>query len=239
MKNELLAAVLLAALIGPAQAQVRKCTGPDGKVTYSDFVCAGNTASESRVKENANVIDHSGMREQAEQRPQRQAQQERQAAPSYVANGGATGSTSCPSAQEIKNLETSANSISYDNKKKEREFLQAEIRRARACSKEGGNYSQEEWKRIQEGQAAQNNITSKDRQTGRNAAESIHSSAASDREQERMRTDRLIEAERVTQRNAQAIARANRAAIDAATAQNANRTYRCKPGAYKNELECR
>ena len=47
-----------------AQAQVRKCTGPDGKVTYSDFLCGGRTASESSVRTDANTIDSSGLREE-------------------------------------------------------------------------------------------------------------------------------------------------------------------------------
>lgn len=104
--------------------------------------------------------------------------------------------TSCPSDQDIRNLETSANSIAYNNKKKEREFLQAEIRRARACANEGGNYSKDDWARVKEGQDAQGGITSKNRQAGRDLAEGVHSSASSDREQERMRTDKLIEAVR-------------------------------------------
>ena len=51
---------------GFASAQVRKCTAADGKVTYSDFVCAGASA-ENGVKVNQNTIDASGLREQARQ----------------------------------------------------------------------------------------------------------------------------------------------------------------------------
>jgi hypothetical protein len=49
-----------------AHAQVRKCTGPDGKVTYSDFVCGANTAKETSVKTNANTVDASGYRQDAQ-----------------------------------------------------------------------------------------------------------------------------------------------------------------------------
>jgi hypothetical protein len=49
-----------------AHAQVRKCTGPDGKVTYSDFVCASNTSKESGIKTNANTLDASGLREDSQ-----------------------------------------------------------------------------------------------------------------------------------------------------------------------------
>ena len=49
-----------------AQAQVRKCTGPDGKVTYSDMLCASPAARESAVDTSANTIDHSGLRKDAQ-----------------------------------------------------------------------------------------------------------------------------------------------------------------------------
>lgn len=73
MKKQFLAALLLAALIGPVQAQVRKCTGPDGKVTYSDFVCASGASKEDRVKTNANTIDASGYRQEAQRNKAEQA----------------------------------------------------------------------------------------------------------------------------------------------------------------------
>lgn len=73
MKKQFFAALLFASLIGPAQAQVRKCTGPDGKVTYSDFVCAGSASKEDRVKTNANTIDASGYRQEAQREKTNQA----------------------------------------------------------------------------------------------------------------------------------------------------------------------
>lgn len=51
---------------GIATAQVRKCTAADGKVTYSDYVCA-SAATENNVKVNPNTIDASGLRQQARQ----------------------------------------------------------------------------------------------------------------------------------------------------------------------------
>lgn len=56
----------MAAGINLAQAQVRKCIGTDGKVTYSDFVCGKNTANEAGVRTDANTIDSSGLRREAE-----------------------------------------------------------------------------------------------------------------------------------------------------------------------------
>lgn len=49
-----------------AQAQVRKCTGPDGKVTYSDSLCSGNTSRESAISTNANTIDGSNLRREGQ-----------------------------------------------------------------------------------------------------------------------------------------------------------------------------
>lgn len=46
-----------------AQAQLRKCIAPDGKVTYSDVMCAGNSTS-APVKSRDNTLDNSGFREQ-------------------------------------------------------------------------------------------------------------------------------------------------------------------------------
>lgn len=67
--------VIVATLLlgSSAQAQVRKCTGPDGKVTYSDFLCGGRTASESSVKTDANTIDSSGLREESQKNKSAQA----------------------------------------------------------------------------------------------------------------------------------------------------------------------
>jgi hypothetical protein len=61
----LLMAGLLVAVC--SSAQVRKCTGADGKVTYSDFVCGGTTSRESLVRTDVNNIDHSSSRQEVQQ----------------------------------------------------------------------------------------------------------------------------------------------------------------------------
>ncbi len=43
-------------------AELRKCVGSDGKVTYSDVLCVSGTKSESGVRINENSIDASGDR---------------------------------------------------------------------------------------------------------------------------------------------------------------------------------
>ena len=65
MKNIILVMAVAFLTCGAAHAQVRKCIGSDGKVTYSDFVCAANTAKETGITTNANTIDASGMRQDA------------------------------------------------------------------------------------------------------------------------------------------------------------------------------
>lgn len=57
--------VLSAAMTcGSSFAQVRKCVGPDGKVTYSDYVCKSTAMKESSVKLNENTLDGSTMRDE-------------------------------------------------------------------------------------------------------------------------------------------------------------------------------
>jgi len=64
MKKAVLFAACCAIALG-ASAQVRKCIGADGKVTYSDFVCGAGTAKEAGVTTNANTLDGSGMRQES------------------------------------------------------------------------------------------------------------------------------------------------------------------------------
>jgi len=61
----LVAASLAAVLCSNADAQARKCTAPDGRVTYSDVACPDSTASEREVETRGNTLDGSALREQA------------------------------------------------------------------------------------------------------------------------------------------------------------------------------
>jgi hypothetical protein len=56
---------ILMATAFAAHGQIRKCIGADGKVTYSDFVCAQNTSNETAVRAGHNTIDSSGYRQEA------------------------------------------------------------------------------------------------------------------------------------------------------------------------------
>lgn len=180
------------ALSGTAHAGVYKCKDAAGKTVYSDNACGEDKQEVQNLRGNT-------MQAERVQRPT--------TANSQQAYRSAPEGSVCPSAQEIKNLETSASSVTL--KRQEREFMQAEVRRARACSKEGGNYNADDWKRIQEAQSAQNNLTSESRQAARASAESEHARSASEQEQGRMRTDKLIQEQRSSQRQRQAAAQSS------------------------------
>lgn len=178
-----------------ASAQVHRCTGPDGKVTYSDSRC-DNTSQGKQVNTTANTFDASGLRRQTTEDARQANEDVRQAHQNPAANPmSRTAENLCPSDREIKNMEGNLSSILLRDKRKEREFLQAEIRRARSCSKEGGNYSADDWKKIKAAQSDQNRLRPEDRETARAIAEGIHASSASNAEKARMIADRKIKAE--------------------------------------------
>lgn len=55
--------VFLLVLVAGAHAGINKCTGPDGKVTFSDGLCPSTSGSE-KLRERANTLDSSGSRQQ-------------------------------------------------------------------------------------------------------------------------------------------------------------------------------
>jgi hypothetical protein len=103
----------------------------------------------------------------------------------------------CPSPLDIRNLEASAASVTVG--RPEREFLRDEVRRARACATAGGSYTAQDWKRIREGQAAQQSVSPQRRKAQRRIVEDIHASASP------------AERERVLGERAAAIARGSNA----------------------------
>lgn len=62
MKKFIFAALALGVCFA-SNAQLRKCVGPDGKVTYSDVLCANNSATRD-LKLHDNTVDTSGLREE-------------------------------------------------------------------------------------------------------------------------------------------------------------------------------
>lgn len=71
----LLVIVATLLLCANAQAQLRKCTGPDGRVTYSDVLCAGGATTGSIKNANGNSLDTSGFRREVEGRATASAMQ--------------------------------------------------------------------------------------------------------------------------------------------------------------------
>lgn len=67
MKHTIAITLLLLTLSGAAHAQLRKCTGPDGKVTYSDVLCSTSATTGTIKNPGGNSVDSSGLRRQAQQ----------------------------------------------------------------------------------------------------------------------------------------------------------------------------
>lgn len=218
LKVSLLAVTIITC--GTAHAQLNRCTTADGKVTYTDQPCA-----QGSTKNKVNIVDNTT--DSSEHRRRIIADQYEIAektlhnhASANTQNQYATPSQNCPSELEIKNLETSASSMTLG--KKEREFLHAEIRRAYACRTEGGNYSTSDWQKIKEGQAAQGRISSADRERARAMTEAIHSPRVSERELQRMQNDRRNQAIEATEKEVARRARADLARKASAPVQLVN-----------------
>jgi hypothetical protein len=168
--------ILLMAVVTAAESAY-KCTGADGKVQYLQTPCpAGTSGGEVRLQPNS--LDASGSREQAAQPPQRPG--------SPDAPATAVGPV-CPTALDIRNLETSAASVTIG--KPEQAFLRDEVRRARACASPGNRYTADDWRRIREGQSAQLGPDPQRRKAQRRSVEDIHASA-SPAERERIQSER-------------------------------------------------
>ncbi len=170
---------------GAAQAQVYKCVGADGRTVYADAPCGAGSRQLSREQLEANTVDAAALRERAKT----ERDTPPPAPPAVAANASV-----CPSPLEIRNLETSAGSSRLQDR--ERDFLWAEIRRARACSREGSRYTAEDWRVLREAQAAQTSDDPVAREAARRRAEAVHASAASTQEQQRMQVDQQTQAQR-------------------------------------------
>ena len=171
---------------GTANAEVLRCKDAAGNTVYSDHACG----AQGKPIGNLNV---NGMDPIRIKPVEVQLSQE-----SQIEKSAALPSANCPGDFDIRNMETSLSSTSFrgNEKRDEREFLQAEVRRARACSKEGGSYTADDWRKIRQAQAAQNNSSDADRARARAVAEEIHAMGASKQEVARMQTDRLVRAQR-------------------------------------------
>lgn len=197
--------IALAPLAALGSDTAYRCVEPSGGITFSDRPCS-NSAKQSVVSTRPSVRGAGGtefqqlrnmrmIRDMPSSEAVRPAHSDRVQPP----RGTAVQSNNCPSEIDIANLETKASSITLD--KKSRAFLVAEIRRARACSREGGTYTTDDWTRINNDIASQSRINASDREIARQNSESLHSIAASPQEQARMQADAdreaLLEAARI------------------------------------------
>ncbi len=170
-----------------------RCVERNGQIMFSDVPCPAS-ASQQSVISTVPVTKGMGGHEYRQLRNMRAIRGEREPQRSVVRRTQTSGgyeqsprTSNCPSEQDIANLETKASSITLDAKS--RSFLIAEIRRARACSVEGGRYTQDDWDRINTGIANQRRINRADREIARRTAEDTHLISASPAEQQRMQAD--------------------------------------------------
>lgn len=200
-----LAVMILSASPAVSSDTAYRCVERNGQVMFSDVPCPTSASRQSVVstipatrgiggqeyRQLRNLWAIRGDTERQRNTPQRAA-----VVGEYAQTPRAN---NCPSERDIANLETKASSITLDTKS--RNFLLAEIRRARACNVEGGRYAQEDWERINSGIADQGRINPGDREIARRNTENTHMIVASPAEQRRMQADAdreaMIEAARI------------------------------------------
>lgn len=169
-------AVALFCFLSPvAHAQVLKCVDRDGNIQFSNIGCPAGTSQRS-VEVRPNAVDMSGLRDQAAILAAEKARSRADTMQSYSALQGPQGTGSaCPSELDIRNMGVSVSSPSLN--KKEREFHQDEIRRARQCRRGQGNYAAGDWKASKEALDDQRSVREDVRSRARARVEGIHSAA--------------------------------------------------------------
>lgn len=112
-------AIAIFFLAGAAHAEVFKCPGPNGTTVYSDAPC-GNGVQVNPQQLRANSLP-----------AQRPAAARTQAGAFDASTAQPVTPSDCPTAQDVKNLETSASSITLSSIDKQ--VKQEDVRRAKAC----------------------------------------------------------------------------------------------------------
>jgi hypothetical protein len=148
--------------ISAQSGQVWKCQEGD-RVIFSDAPCPSTGKPLQARQLQANIMQAEPVPERNEQGDSYTAASQRGQAPVSV----------CPSEAEIRNLETKASSITLG--KKEKFFLDDEVRRARQCRSGQGKYTAADWNVSRDAQNDQSSIS--DKQRGRTLAERMHSAA--------------------------------------------------------------
>ncbi|MBN9695609.1 MAG: DUF4124 domain-containing protein [Zoogloea sp.] len=183
------AGAVVLAKVSHASDTAYRCADVGGRITFSDVPCPRSAISQSVIS-TVPATRGAGGTELRQLRNMQAIRAMGERSAHGAAGSGASGSAAhveCPTERDITNLETRASSITLDARS--RSFLQAEIRRAKACGTEGGRYSREDWARINAGISAQTRISGADRAMGQMDAERVHASAASPQERQRMQAD--------------------------------------------------
>lgn len=200
-------AVLL--LATSAHAQLHKCVNAQGKVEYRDSGC--DDAGQSRgIGGSVSGIDAMSPSELRHAQSLMQAEKRIQPAPAAVIGAG---NTAKPSAQDIKNLETAASSITLSAK--ERKFLQSEVSRAKAAAAGDGTYTQKDLDALRQRQADQNRIVAREREAAREDAGDIHTRAGGASQTASVIRARQEEEDRANARRAAAAVQARQAQANA------------------------
>jgi hypothetical protein len=165
----------------PARAELWRCE-KDGKTSYSDVPCQGSGRPLDTRQLSGNVMQPVRPPDVRGDTP---------ASPKYA--DSIPQRNVCPTDREIANMQTQVSATTLN--KKERTFIEAEIRRAQQCIKGQGTYSATDWKASREAVADQNNLAGRDREQARTRAEGMHS-AANPIEGDRIQLERLAEEQR-------------------------------------------
>lgn len=168
MRALILAAAVL--IVGPANAQgLNKCLNAAGRAEYTDKPCPTHT--DRAAMTGGTVSDVQALPKSEINKAMSAARREQSQAPAGpVVIGG--GVRRAPTAQEIKNMETSASSVTISAK--ERQFLQDEVRRAKQAQRDGAGYSEQERKALDFARSSQTRVDPADREKARREAEAIH-----------------------------------------------------------------
>jgi len=145
--------------------QVWKCEVA-GQVRYSDRPCQDTGKPLSDRSLQPNMAD--GLKPEAVRAAVAPA-----SAPASAPT--APSGNACPGDAEIRGMETRGNSTTLGDA--ERQFLQDEVRRAWQCRKGAGHYTEADWAVSRQAQAAQTNLSGRDRRDARLRAEAMHTAA--------------------------------------------------------------
>jgi hypothetical protein len=160
------AILALALVAGSAHAQMFKCVLPGGKVEYRGSAC-------DDVRQDTPIH---GAISNVPAMPQRDIEQATRAQPAPAGPSmtiiGGEQRRGVPTDRDVKNLETSASSVTMGQK--EKRFLQDEVRRAKLARDGGTAYSENDKRELEHLRSLQTSADLQARERARRQAEQIH-----------------------------------------------------------------